>query len=120
MGWVWQFLKSSIGAKVVMALTGALLFGFVMVHMLGNLQIFLGPEPYNAYAHFLKGTPELLWTARTVLLASVVLHIASGLRLAVLNRAARPTAYVSRKYARASFTSRFTVVSGLTVLAFIL
>lgn len=119
MGWVWQFMKSSIGAKVVMALTGAILFGFVLVHMAGNLQIFLGPEPYNAYAHFLKGTPELLWTARTVLLGAVLLHILSSVRLAQLNKAARVRAYQYRTYVKASWTSRYMLYTGLVVLAFI-
>lgn len=119
MGWVWHFAKSSIGAKVIVALTGMLLFGFVLVHMAGNLQIFLGPEPYNAYAHFLKGTPELLWTARTVLLGSVALHIVSSLRLQWLNRLSRDVPYVSRKYARATWTSRSMAISGLLVLSFI-
>lgn len=119
MGWVLHFAKSSIGAKVIVALTGALMFGFVLVHMAGNLQIFLGPEPYNAYAHFLKGTPELLWTARTVLLASVVTHAASSLRLNWLNRMSRKVGYQQRKYARATWTSRSMAVTGSMVLAFI-
>lgn len=119
MGWVWQFAKSSIGAKVIVALTGMVLFGFVLVHMAGNFQIFLGPEPYNAYAHFLKGTPELLWTARTVLLGAVVAHIGSSLRLNWLNRMARPAGYQQRRYARASATSRYMVLSGSLVLSFI-
>lgn len=120
MGWVLQFAKSSIGAKIIMALTGAVLSGFVLVHMLGNLQIFIGPEEYNAYAHFLKGTPELLWTARTVLLTAVGLHIYSGVRLTQINRAARPQDYRKRAYQRASFTSRFMIYSGLVVLSFII
>jgi succinate dehydrogenase / fumarate reductase cytochrome b subunit len=119
MGWVVKFLKSSIGAKVLMALSGLALFGFVMVHMLGNLQIFLGQEPYNAYAHFLKSTPELLWTARLGLLAAVSAHIVSGVRLATLNRAARPNDYVNKRYTRATWTSRSMILSGLLVLSFI-
>lgn len=119
MGWVWHFAKSSIGAKVIVALTGAILFGFVLVHMAGNLQIFLGPEPYNAYAHFLKGTPELLWTARTVLLACVVAHVFSSLRLNWLNRLSRGVGYQQRKYARATWTSRSMAITGSMVFAFI-
>lgn len=119
MGWVIKFAQSSVGAKVLMALSGIVLFGFVLVHMLGNLQIFLGPEPYNAYAHFLKGTPELLWSARLALLTSVAVHIATGIRLALLNRAARPQAYNQKSFTRATLTSRTMILSGLTVLAFI-
>lgn len=120
MGWVLRFAKSSIGAKLIMALTGLVLFGFVLVHMLGNLQIYLGQDAYNTYAHFLKSVPELLWPARIVLLGSVMLHIASGLRLAAINRAARPEPYRFKKYTKASFNSRFALTSGLVVLSFII
>ena len=119
MGWVLKFAHSSLGAKVLMALSGVVLFGFVLVHMLGNLQIFLGPEPYNNYAHFLKSTPELLWTARMSLLFAVGLHIYTGMRLQYLNRQARPHDYVDRRYQKASFTSRSMLLSGMTLLAFI-
>lgn len=119
MGWVVKFVKSSIGAKLLMAVSGLLLFGFVLVHMLGNLQIYLGQEPYNAYAHFLKSTPELLWAARLGLLAAVSAHIFSGVRLAALNRSARPQAYHNKVYTEASITSRSMIISGLLVLSFI-
>lgn len=119
MGWVFKFAQSSMGAKVLMALSGFLLFGFVMVHMLGNLQIYLGPEPYNAYAHFLKSTPELLWGARLGLLSMAGLHVWMGVRLSLMNRAARPKGYVQKTYTKATFTSRAMILSGLTVLAFI-
>ncbi len=119
MGWVFKFAQSSLGAKVLMALSGLLLFGFVLVHMLGNLQIYLGQEPYNNYAHFLKSTPELLWGARTTLLAAVGLHIWTGIRLSFLNRAARPKSYVEKNFTKATLTSRTMILSGSTVLAFI-
>ena len=119
MGWVVKFAKSSIGAKILMALTGMALFGFVIAHLLGNLQVFLGQDQYNAYAAALKGLPELLWPARLGLLAAVLLHIVSGLRLAALNQAARPVGYAQKRYTKASFTSRNMTVSGLLLLSFI-
>lgn len=119
MGWVLKFAQSSIGAKVLMAISGALLFGFVLVHMLGNLQIYLGQEPYNAYAHFLKSTPELLWGARLALLTAVSVHTATGIRLQYLNRVARPVAYQEKNYTRATLTSRSMLWTGSVVLAFI-
>src|SRR5262249_23350439 len=85
--------KSSIGKKLVMAVSGLALFGFVIAHMLGNLQIFLGPEPLNAYAEFLKSKPGFLWAARLGLLLMVVLHILTSVQLTRENRAARPVAY---------------------------
>ena len=84
-----QFFQSSLGKKYVMAVSGFLLFGFVIVHMLGNLQIFLGPEAINRYAHFLQATPELLWPARIGLLVMVGLHIWSAIKLQRRSRVSR-------------------------------
>ena len=120
MHWLVKFAKSSIGAKVVMALSGAAILLFVLVHMAGNLQIYLGQDAYNTYAHFLKSKPLLIWTARLGLITMVALHVGSGLRLAVLNRQARPHAYALKRYTRATWTSRSMAVSGLCVLSFII
>lgn len=115
-----RFAKSSIGAKLLMALSGLVLTGFVLFHMLGNLQIFLGQDTYNAYAAFLQGTPEILWPARLVLLSAVGVHIFSGVRLSYLNRLARPQAYHQKSFVRATFTSRTMILSGSVLLAFII
>ena len=77
-----RFYESTIGKKAIMAVTGLMLFGFLIAHMLGNLQIFLGPAVMNHYAETLHGNPALLWTARTVLLVSVILHIWASVSLA--------------------------------------
>jgi succinate dehydrogenase / fumarate reductase cytochrome b subunit len=119
MGFVSKFVRSSIGAKVVMALTGVVLVGFVLGHMLGNLQIYAGPDVYNAYAHALKSMPLLLWGTRITLLACVFLHVASALRLTQLNRKARPVAYAQKRWLKASLSSRTMALSGLTLLAFV-
>lgn len=119
MSWVLKFAKSSIGAKILMALTGVVLFGFVIVHLLGNLQIFLGQEAYNGYAAFVKASPEVLWGVRAVLLGAVLLHIVSGLRLAFLNKKARPVAYANKQYVKASWFSRTMTWTGVVLLAFI-
>lgn len=112
--------NSSIGPKIVMGLTGLILVGFVLVHMLGNLQVYLGPEVFNGYAAFLKGTAELLWPARIVLLVSVALHIAAAVRLTRLNWIARPHAYAApRRYGHTSYAALFMRGSGVVVLAFI-
>jgi len=92
-----RFYESTIGKKAVMALTGLVLFGFLIAHMLGNLQIFLGPAVMNHYAETLHGNPALLWTVRTILLISVVLHIWSSVQLSLLKKEARPIAYVKYK-----------------------
>src|SRR5215831_20863961 len=89
-----RFYESTIGKKAIMAVTGLILFGFLIVHMLGNLQVFLGRDVMNHYAETLHGNPALLWTARTVLLISVILHIWASVSLSMLKKEARPTAYV--------------------------
>ena len=119
MSWLIDFAKSSIGAKVVMGVTGAMLVGFVIMHMLGNLQVFLGQDALNAYAKSLHDLGGLLWVARLGLIGAVLLHIASGLRLASLNSAARPVAYANETTVQASFASRYMRMSGLLLLAFI-
>ena len=81
---------STLGKKYLMAITGLLLIFFVIGHMLGNLQIFLGQEPLNAYGAFLKSKPGLLWGARLGLLGLGALHIWSASTLSAKNRAARP------------------------------
>ena len=112
--------QSSLGKKYVMAVTGLGLYVFVVVHMLGNLQIFLGPEKLNAYAQALKSSPLLLWPARLGLLTVGALHITTAIQLALANRRARPVAYSQGKPAASSFAARTIVVGGLVILAFIL
>ncbi|MEW6776129.1 MAG: succinate dehydrogenase cytochrome b subunit [Bdellovibrionota bacterium] len=117
--WLLRTWKSSIGAKAVMAVTGLALFGFVVMHMLGNLQVFLGQEHINRYGHFLKNAPEILWPARLGLLAFVGLHILSAFRLSLENQAARPVQYAHQATIQASVASRYMLLSGMVLLAFI-
>lgn len=112
--------RTTVGSKVVVALTGTGLLGFVIFHMLGNLQIFLGPDAINSYAHFLKSKPALLWTGRLGLLALFVLHVAVALNLRRRNAAARPIRYVYEHTEEASWASRSMVLTGLVILAFLL
>ena len=76
-----------------MAVSGFVLFLFVLGHLAGNLQFFLGPEAINRYGHFLQSNPEVIWPARLILLLMVGLHIWSAVKLSVENKAARPVAY---------------------------
>ncbi len=116
-----KFFQSSLGKKYIMAISGLALFAFVIGHMLGNLQIFLGPEPINRYAHFLQSTPELLWVARLGLLTLVALHVWSAIRLSMENKAARPVEYDgSAAPVAASYASRTMLMSGLIVAVFII
>src|SRR3954451_17654597 len=92
-----KIFKSSLGKKYLMAVTGMILFLFVLAHLAGNLQIFLGPESINRYGHFLQSNPELIWPARIVLLLMVILHFWAAIKLSLENRAARPVAYAQWK-----------------------
>src|SRR5262245_11823286 len=119
MSWLASIFKTSIGKKFIMAASGLVLFGFVIGHMLGNLQIFLGPEALNAYGEFLKSKPSLLWTVRLGLLLMVVLHILTSVQLTLENRAARPVGYAVGKPPAASYASRTLFMSGLVIFAFL-
>jgi succinate dehydrogenase / fumarate reductase cytochrome b subunit len=111
---------TSVGAKSIMAVTGAGLTGFVVVHMLGNLQIFLGPEHLNAYAAQLKAVPEVLWVARIGLLLFFAVHIVLAFWLTTQNSQARPIPYVFQATRQATVASRTMMYSGLLLLGFVI
>ncbi len=115
-----RMLNSSIGLKITMALTGVILSGFVLVHMLGNLQVYQGAEALDAYGKLLRKEPALLWTFRLVLLSAVGLHIWAYIALTRKNLQARPQAYQARKYKESSFASRSMTITGPLILAFII
>lgn len=114
-----RLFTSSLGKKFLMAITGVGLFVFVIGHLVGNLQIFLGPESINRYGHFLQTTPEILWPARIGLLAFVILHIWTSISLTLENRAARAAQYEVKELVAASLASRTMIWSGLIIVAFV-
>jgi succinate dehydrogenase cytochrome b subunit len=114
-----SFYRSSVGKKMIVAVTGVILILFVVGHLLGNLQIFLGPDWINGYSQHLRDLGPLLWAVRFFLLATVIIHIYVTIRLAIENRRARPADYIDRHYIKADFASRHMVMSGLIVFAFI-
>ncbi|MEO5720101.1 MAG: succinate dehydrogenase cytochrome b subunit [Chthoniobacterales bacterium] len=114
------FSRSSIGKKIIVALTGLVLIGFIIGHLLGNLQIFFGPEYINSYAEKLRSLGVFLWVIRAFLLVTVLLHIWFTIRLAIDNRRARPDAYKKKSYVKATLASRSMALSGLVLLSFII
>lgn len=115
------FLDATVGKKAVMAATGLVLFGFVVAHMIGNLQVYLGPEAMNHYAEWLR---ELLhgaglWIARGVLLGCVVLHVWAAISLTLENRRARPVGYRDRRWEESTYASRTMVFSGPILALFV-
>lgn len=126
MSWFGEVYRSAVGKKAVMAVTGIILFGFVLVHMLGNLKLYEGPQVLNNYAGFLRsvGTPAvpasgLLWLVRIVLLVAVVLHIWAAWQVTMMSRASRPHAYGRRDYVAASYASRTMRWGGIIILLFV-
>lgn len=112
--------RSSLGKKYIMALTGLALFLYVVAHMIGNLQVFLGREALNRYAEFLQSTPEILWPVRLGLLVVVGLHITAAISLQMQNLSGRPRPYEGRPAPLdASLASRTMIWSGAIVAAFI-
>ncbi len=115
-----DFFRSSIGKKIIMAITGFIWFGFVIAHMLGNLQIYQGAEKINAYAKFLKDLGPLLWVARAVLFVSFFGHVAVAIMLKIQNNAARPVNYSKQDTIQASKASLTMVYSGFLLLTFLI
>jgi succinate dehydrogenase / fumarate reductase cytochrome b subunit len=113
------FYREYLGKKIAMALSGVVLFGYVVVHMLGNLQIFMGRERINAYAASLHSSALVLWGARAVLLVAVVVHAYTGLWLAQQSRAARPVRYQVNGQRYPNWAGRTMVLSGVVIGAFV-
>ena len=127
-----RLYQSTIGKKAIAAITGLILFGFLIGHVAGNLKVFTGKTPdgvphIDEYAHFLKvmGAPLLpeqfgLWGARLVLLGAVILHVLVVVQLAMISQSARPTKYVVTKRAAATPAALWMMFSGLLILGFII
>jgi succinate dehydrogenase / fumarate reductase, cytochrome b subunit len=114
------FYQSSIGKKYVVAGTGLILIVYVLGHLVGNLQIFIGQDRINTYAKFLHDLGPILWLVRVFLLAAFVLHIVATIQLARENRLAKPQKYAVTGYQRSTMASRTMLVSGLIVLCFVI
>ncbi len=119
MGRLRSFYASVVGKKVVMGVTGLIGVGFVIIHSLGNLLVFRGPDAINSYSHFLKSTGELLWVLRAVLIVAVILHVIAAVQLTRQSRAARPIGYTKRDAQVATISSRTMRWGGALLLVFI-
>ncbi len=117
--WLLTLYRSTIGKKVIMAVTGLALVVFVIGHMAGNLQEFIGPAKMNGYAAFLKSTGELLWIVRLGLLAAVLLHILMAYQLTRMKQRARPIGYTRRDPQVSTLASRTMRWGGVVLLVFV-
>ena len=116
---LFDYLKSTLLSKVVMAVTGVILVLFVIGHCVGNMQVFIGQETFNRYAHFLQGLGELLWIIRAVLIICLVLHIITSIRVKWLNFKAKGQKYEVKNYVKATLSGRTMMWTGILVVAFL-
>jgi succinate dehydrogenase / fumarate reductase cytochrome b subunit len=114
------FYQSSIGKKYVVAGTALLLILYVLGHLVGNLQIYMGQDRINAYAKFLHDLGPILWVVRVILIVAFITHIVATIQLAQENRLAKPQKYAVAGYQRSTMASRTMLVSGLIVLCFVI
>ena len=115
------FIGSTVGKKAIMAVTGLVWVGYLVLHMAGNLQAFGGQEKINAYSALLHGpAAELLWLARAVLVVALVLHVAMAFQLTQQARTARPVGYHNREPQVSTWSSRTMRWGGVLILAFII
>jgi len=114
-----NFYQTTIGKKVVMAISGIIGFGFLLGHMAGNLLVFVSPEAMNEYSATLHANPVLLWGARFVLVAAIGLHVLSAVQLLAINSNARPRSYYERKDLATNYAALTMKYGGLILLLFI-
>ena len=114
------FWRSTIGKKVVMAVTGLILVGFVVGHVLGNLLVFQGPDRFNEYSAFLKSLGGPLWAVRGVLVISAILHVVAAVQLTRRKQVARPVGYVRQEPQVSTIASRTIRLGGFLLLVFII
>lgn len=117
MDFLLSFWRSTVGTKVVVAVTGLMLLGFTLFHMLGNLQVFLGAEEMNAYAEFLH-KPEIHWTGRIGIFGAIALHVMGTLKLVRQTANARPEGYRTWTAQASTVYSRTMKFTGPIILVF--
>src|SRR3954464_14677468 len=117
LGLLWH---SSVGKKLIMAVTGLIMVAYLITHLLANLLVFQGPSKINAYSAFLHGTGGALWAARLVLLVALVLHVIAAVQLAARRQEARPVGYAAGRHPQVStWASRTIRWGGALILAFL-
>jgi succinate dehydrogenase / fumarate reductase, cytochrome b subunit len=115
-----RFYQASIGKKAVMAATGVVLFGYLVGHLAGNMQVYLGQQQMDNYAAFLHSMPALLWGVRLLLLVCVAMHIVASIQLTRVKQEARPVGYIKKKEVGSSYASRTMMWSGPIIAAFVI
>ncbi|MBV9329535.1 MAG: succinate dehydrogenase cytochrome b subunit [Chloroflexi bacterium] len=119
--------RSTIGKKYVMAITGLIWFGYLIVHLWGNLNVYAGPVFLNTYGDWLRivgepflGYSQFLWLARIILIPAFVVHVWAAVQLTSRDRASRPRRYDMRKNLESTFASRTMIFGGIFILLFLI
>ncbi|HEX9777806.1 MAG TPA: succinate dehydrogenase cytochrome b subunit [Geopsychrobacteraceae bacterium] len=115
-----HLIKSTVGRKILMAVSGVLLVGFITVHLMGNLSLFAGSDALNIYAQKLHSLGPLVWIFRLVMLGLFAVHIGFGIQLAMENRKASPESYAIKKTLKTTFAAESMLYTGLILLVFLL
>lgn len=115
---MFKYLNHYVISKYVMAFSGAYILLFITGHLIGNLQLFIGRETFNAYANFLQSLGEILWAERIVLIIATILHIITAIYLKLHNYSLKGEKYAVRKYVKAGLSSRTMIWTGLMIFAF--
>ncbi len=113
-------LTASLGKKTLMAVSGVVWVVYVIGHMAGNLQFFLGPDAINAYAMALRDMGPLLWLARIVFAGALIVHVWSGILVWAENKKARPVPYAKTEYKETTLSSRWMIYTGIFLFLFII
>lgn len=117
----WKYAQNhSVLYKLIMAITGIMMVGFLIAHLAGNLLIFAGTDSINQYSLKLREFPVLIWGARAGLLLAVISHIIAAIKLSIINKQARPQGYAYVKRVKASYASQVMLASGILLLTFII
>jgi succinate dehydrogenase / fumarate reductase, cytochrome b subunit len=115
-----RFLSSSVGRKILMAITGFFMFFFITVHLMGNSSIFIGPSALNTYAEKLHSLGALVWIFRGFMFLMLAVHVFFGIVLTLENRAANPSKYAVSKKLKATFSSQTMIWTGVLLLSFLI
>lgn len=114
-----QAYRSTVGLKIVMAVSGLLLLLFVLQHLVGNLKVFSGQAAFNSYAEFMQSLGLIKWGARFGLLGLLAVHVAVAIKLRARNAAARPSPYAVKRSQASTWYGRTMIVSGVLVLVYL-
>ncbi|PLX93693.1 MAG: succinate dehydrogenase/fumarate reductase cytochrome b subunit [Desulfuromonas sp.] len=115
-----HLIKSTVGRKILMAVSGLLLVGFITVHLMGNLSVFAGADAINIYAQKLHSLGPLVWVFRLVMLGLFAVHIGFGVLLSMENRRANPESYAIKTKLKTTFAAESMLYTGLILLAFLI